>query len=245
MAFRLARPRHLIDINGIKELDYLEIQNGKLCIGARVRHAAFQRPVVEGPLGRLLAAIVRHIAHVPIRTRGTFCGSIAHADPAAEWCAVVAALDGEILAESKRDGLRVIAAKDFFKGIMTTALRDDELLSEVRLPILSNEAHVGFAEFSRRAGDYAVAMAVTSYRLRNGILSDMRIGVGGAEARPRRMMEAEHTLIGRPPSPGIFQAAAHAAAKAIDPLDDENVDAGYRRSVVSSLVYRALETSCP
>jgi carbon-monoxide dehydrogenase medium subunit len=118
-------------------------------------------------------------------------------------------------------------------------------LSEVRLPILPEETHVGFAEFSRRAGDYAVAMAVTSYRLRNGILSEMRIGVGGAEARPRRMTEAERILIGRPPSPGIFQAAAHAVAKAIDPLEDENVSAGYRRSVVPSLVCRALEMPCP
>lgn len=244
MAFRLARPRHLIDINGLKELDYLEIQNGKLCIGARVRHAAFEKPVVEGPLGRLLAAVVRHIAHVPIRTRGTFCGSIAHADPASEWCAVAAALDAEMVAESKRDGLRVIAAKDFFKGIMTTALRDDELLSEVRLPVLPNETHVGFAEFSRRAGDYAIAMAVASYRLRNGIMSDMRIGVGGAEGRPRRVTEAERTLIGRPPSPGIFQSAAHAAAQALDPLDDENVSADYRRGIARAMVYRALENPC-
>jgi carbon-monoxide dehydrogenase medium subunit len=245
MAFRLARPHHLIDINGIKELDYLEIQNGKLCIGARVRHAAFQKPVVEGPLGRLLSAVMRHIAHVPIRTRGTFCGSIAHSDPAAEWCAVVAALDGEVLAESKRSGLRVIPARDFFKGIMTTALRDDELLSEVRLPILPADAHVGFAEFSRRAGDFAVAMAVASYRLRNGIMSDMRIGVGGAEARPRRVNEAERLLLGRPPSPGIFQSAAHAAATSLDPLDDANIGADYRRDLVRTLVCRALENPCP
>ena len=245
MAFRLARPRHLIDINGIKELDYLEIQDGKLCIGARVRHAAFQKPVVDGPLGRLLTTVVRHIAHVPIRTRGTFCGSIAHADPAAEWCAVAIALEAEMVCESRRGGLRVVAARDFFKDIMTTALKDDELLSEVRLPLLPAEAQVGFAEFSRRAGDYGIAIAVTSYRLRNGIMSDMRIAVGGAEAKPRRLTEAERTLTGRPPSSGIFQSAAHAAAKAIEPLDDESISADYRRAVVRAMVCRALENPCP
>ena len=245
MAFRLARPRHLIDINGIRELDYLEIHNGKLCIGAGVRHAAFARPVAPGPLGRLLASVVRHIAHAPIRTRGTFCGSIAHADPASEWCAVAAALDAEMVAESKRSGLRVIAAKDFFQGIMTTALRDDELLSEVRLPILPADAHVGFAEFSRRAGDYAVAMAVASFRLKNGTMSDIRIAAGGAEAAPRRSTEAERTLLGRPPSNGIFQTAAHAAAKAVDPLDDPSLGDEYRRDIVRAMVFRALEQPCP
>lgn len=244
MAFRLARPRHLIDINGVKELDYLEVQNGKLCIGAGVRHAAFAKPVVEGPLGLLLSAVVHYIAHAPIRSRGTFCGSVAHADPAAEWCAVTVALDAEMVAESRRGGLRVIAARNFFQGIMTTALRDDELLSEVRLPIPLKDTAVGFAEFSRRAGDYAVAMAVTSYRLRNGVMSDMRIAIGGAEARPRRMTEAERTLIGRPPNNSAFQTAAFTAARAIEPLDDINVDPDYRRSVVRATICRALENPC-
>ena len=241
MAFRLARPKHLIDINGVKELDYLEFQDGKLLIGAGVRHATFQEPVDDGPLGRLLAAVVRHIAHHPIRARGTFCGSIAHADPASEWCAVAAALDAEMVAESKRGGLRVIPAKSFFKGVMTTALRDDELLSEVRLPILPQDTRVGFAEFSRRAGDYAVAMAVTSYRLNAGVMTEMRIALGGAEAAPRRMSEAERMLIGRPPNSGAFQAAAHAAIKAIDPLDDANTSADYRRGLARAMVCRALE----
>jgi carbon-monoxide dehydrogenase medium subunit len=245
MAFRLARPRHLIDINGVKELDYIEVQNGKLCIGAAVRHAAFAKPVVDGPLGRLLSMVVRHIAHGPIRSRGTFCGSIAHADPAAEWCSVAAALDAEMVAESRRGGLRVIPAREFFQGIMSTALQDDELLSEVRLPILSQGGRVGFAEFSRRAGDFAVAMAVASYRLRNGLVVEMRIGIGGAEAKPRRMTEAERSLIGRPPNTGMFQSAAHAAARAIDPLQDETIDREYRRDLVRAMVVRALESAEP
>src|SRR5499427_5174939 len=109
MAFRLARPAHLVDINGVEGLRRLAVDGGRLCIGACVRHAAFHRPVVEGPLGRLLSAVVQHIAHYPIRARGTFCGSIANADPASEWCAVAVCLGAEMVAKSAR-GTRVIAA---------------------------------------------------------------------------------------------------------------------------------------
>ncbi|MGZ3291848.1 MAG: FAD binding domain-containing protein, partial [Xanthobacteraceae bacterium] len=164
MAFRLARPGHLVDINGVAALRRLAVDGDRLSIGACVRHAAFHKPVVDGPLGRLLAAVVRHIAHYPIRTRGTFCGSVAHADPASEWCAVAAALDAEMVAKSA-GGTRTIPAQDFFRGIMTTALREDELLTEVRLPILPADTRFGFYEFNRRAGDFALAMALVTYRL--------------------------------------------------------------------------------
>ncbi|MEA2983023.1 MAG: aerobic carbon-monoxide dehydrogenase medium subunit [Alphaproteobacteria bacterium] len=245
MAFRLARPKHLVDINGVAALNRLVVENGKLCIGAAVRHAAFEKPVEDGPLGRLLASVVRHIAHHPIRTRGTFCGSIAHADPASEWCTVAVALDADMVAESKTSGMRVIPARSFFEGIMTTALHEEELLREVRLPILPKGTHVGFAEYSRRAGDYAVAMAVTTYRLKNGVMSDMHIAVGGAEATPRRIPEAERTLIGRSPNLGTFQSAAHEARKAVDPLDDPSISADYRRDIVRAMVSRALENATP
>jgi carbon-monoxide dehydrogenase medium subunit len=241
MAFRLARPKHLVDINGVQELNRLRVEGDKLCIGAGVRHAALETPVEDGPLGRLLALVVRHIAHAPIRTRGTFCGSIAHADPASEWCCVAAALDAEMVAESKAGGLRVIPAKSYFQGIMTTALRDDELLREVRLPILPKATYAGFSEFSRRAGDYAIASSVALYRLSNGTMSDVRVAVGGAEASPRRITEAEHKLAGQAPSPRAFQAAADAARQAVDPLDDSSMPSDYRRSVVRAMVVRALE----
>src|ERR1700719_922543 len=139
MAFRLARPAHLIDINRVAGLDGLSMRDGQLRIGARVRHAAFHRPVEDGPLGALLATVVRHIAHYPIRLRGTFCGSLAHADPAAEWCLVAATLDAELVAVSRR-GERILSAHDFFHGAMQTALQPDELLVEARLPLLPPDA---------------------------------------------------------------------------------------------------------
>ena len=240
MAFRLARPRHLIDINGVAGLDRLEVVEGKLCVGACVRHSAFERPITEGPLGKLMAEVVHHIAHHPIRNRGTFCGSIAHADPASEWCALAAALDAEMVAVSTR-GVRVIRAQDFFRGIMTTALQEDELLAEVRLPTLRSDVRFGFAEFSRRAGDFAVAMAVAIFRIQNGAIAESRIAIGGAEATPRRIEEAEYALKGRVPNTDAFMLAAELAAKLIDPLDDDNISAGYRRDLVRALLPRALE----
>ena len=240
MAFRLARPAHLVDINNIEALGRLALEDGKLSIGACVRHAAFHRPVVEGPLGRLLAAVVRHIAHYPIRTRGTFCGSVAHADPASEWCLVAATLDGEMVARSAR-GTRVIAAKDFFQGIMTTALAEDELLTEVRLPILAADTRFGFYEFSRRAGDFAIAMALVTFRLQNGVIAEPRIGVGGAEPCPRRIAQAEAALAGRAPDAEAFKAAAAAASAAVDAMEDATTSADYRRDLVGTVTRRALE----
>jgi carbon-monoxide dehydrogenase medium subunit len=240
MAFRLARPAHLVDINGVAELGRVTVDGGKLRIGACVRHATFYNPVCDGPLGKLLATVVRHVGHHPIRTRGTFCGSLAHADPASEWCLVAATLDAEIVAQNKR-GARTIAAGDYFDGIMTTVLEADELLTEVRLPLLPEDAHFGFCEFSRRAGDFALAMALVTYRVQNGVIAEPRVGVGGAEPSPRRIAEAEAALMGQRPGPDAFATAAEAAAAAIDPLVDHNTSADYRRDLVRAMTRRALD----
>ncbi len=240
MAFRLAKPSHLVDINGVAALNRLAVADGKLVIGACVRHAAFHKPACEGPLGKLLADVVRHIAHYPIRNRGTFCGSLAHADPASEWCLVLMALDGEVLAKSAR-GERVIAARDFFKGIMTTALRDDELLVEARLPILAAGTRCGFYEFSRRAGDFAMAAALGTYRVEGGKITEPLLAIGGAEVNPRRIAEAERALDGAAPGDEAFRAAAEAATAAIDAMEDMTTSAEFRRDLVLAVTRRALE----
>jgi carbon-monoxide dehydrogenase medium subunit len=240
MAFRLARPAHLVDINGVEALNRIAVADGKLVIGACVRHSAFHKPVCEGPLGKLLTDVVHHIAHYPIRNRGTFCGSLAHADPASEWCLVLAALDGEVVAKSVR-GARTIAARDFFKGIMTTALRDDELLVEARLPLLPAGTRCGFYEFSRRAGDFALAAAVGVYRLDSGKIAEPRLAIGGAEVNPRRIAQAERALAGAAPGDQAFRAAAQAAMETIDPMEDIINSAEFRRDLVLAVARRALE----
>jgi carbon-monoxide dehydrogenase medium subunit len=242
MAFRLAKPTHLVDINGVEGLDKIAIDGKVLSIGACVRHAAFHKPVVDNPLGKLLAYVARHVAHYPIRVRGTFCGSLAHADPASEWCLTAATLDATMVAKSTR-GERSIAAKDFFAGIMATALAEDELLAEVKLPLLARDAKFGFNEFNRRAGDFALSAALVTYRLQDKKIVGARVGVGGAEACPRRIAQAEGALNGQTPSDAAFRSAAEAAATAIDPLEDHQTDADYRRDLVRAVVRRALEHS--
>ncbi len=240
MAFRMARPAHVIDINTVAGLGRLAVADGVLTVGACVRHAAFHRPVVEGPTGALLSRVVRDIAHYPIRLRGTFCGSLAHADPASEWCLTVVTLGAEIVAASGR-GRRVIAADDFFEGLMATALAEDELLLEARLPLLAPDTRCGFYEFSRRAGDYALAMALVTFRLEDGVITEPQIGIGGAEARPRRIAAAEAVLAGRKSDGESFRAAAEAAADAVEPMEDIHADAEFRRDLVRAVTRRALE----
>ncbi len=240
MAFRMARPRHLLDINRVEGLDRIAEADGKLAIGARVRHAAFHQAVTANPLGRLLQTVVPHIAHYPIRARGTFCGSLALADPASEWCCVAATLDAELIVHSIR-GQRAIKVDAFFQGFMSTALEPDELLTEVRLPLLAANTRFGFQEFSRRHGDYAISMALAILRVVDGRIAWCRLGIGGAEDRPRRIAEAETVLLNRPPDVETFQAAADAAAAAIDPLEDSTTSADYRRELVQTLTFRALQ----
>ena len=240
MAFRLAKPGHLIDINAIAALEQIGTSDGALSIGACVRHAAFHRPVVAGPLGQLLSAVVHHIAHYPIRQRGTFCGSLAHADPSSEWCLVAATLGAQMIALST-GGARTIAAGDYFTGIMTTALAEDELLAQVRIPLLAPDTRFGFREFSRRAGDYAIAMALVTFRINGGTIVEPRIGIGGAEANPRRIPQAEAALDGKPADAAAFNAAAEIAADAVEPMEDVQADATYRRDLVRAMTRRALE----
>jgi carbon-monoxide dehydrogenase medium subunit len=240
MALRLALPRHLVDINGVSGLERLALEGGELSIGACVRHAAFHEPVAPGPLGALLSRVAGHIAHYPIRVRGTFCGSLAHADPASEWCLVAATVGASIVLKSAR-GTRTVSAAGFFRGAMATALAADELLRETRLPLLPSDTRFGFCEFSRRAGDFAIAMTLATYRLRDGVMTEPRIGIGGVESRPRRVAAAEAVLEGQRPGVDVFRAAAHIAADAVEALDDARYPAVYRRDLARALTRRALE----
>jgi aerobic carbon-monoxide dehydrogenase medium subunit len=236
MNFRLARPTALVDINRIAALDYVREADGALCIGALARHRRFEASFAPGALGAFLPRVAHHIAHVPIRTRGTFCGSIAHADPASEWCLVAATLDAEIVATSHR-GKRSLRPEDYFVTALTTTLELDELVTEIRLPLLDDRWRSGFAEFSRRAGDYALAMCAAFLRIDDGNITEARIGIGGAADRPSRIAAAEEILDG---GEDARRAAGDAAAAAIDPLEDVQASAAYRRDLVRAMIGRAV-----
>jgi carbon-monoxide dehydrogenase medium subunit len=236
MNFRLARPAQLFDINDIRELDYLRAEGATLRIGALTRHAAFHKPVAPGPTGALLSQVVRHIAHYPIRPRGTFCGSIAHADPASEWCLVARTLEADIVVRSTR-GERVIPVAQYFEGTFATALASAEVITEVRLPLLDANWRTGFYEYSRRAGDFALAMTAVALKLERGKLREARIGIGGVEDRPFRCVAAEKVLV----DGGSAVDAAQAVSAMVRPLEDLHADAGYRKDLVKTTTLRALE----
>ncbi len=240
MAFRVARPQHLVDINEIESLDMLRVEGGVLRIGARVRHARFVPGAIPGATGELFAKVMPNIANYSVRSRGTFCGSLAHADPASEWCALAALFDAQIIARSVR-GERAIPASAFFDGAMSTTLSPDEIVIEARLPLLAEGAHTGFYEFSRRKGDFAIAMAAVAFGVENGRIVSPRLSVGGAEAFPRRIEQAERALEGASPDATAFTLAAEAAAQNVDPMEDAVTDAAYRRDIVRAATRRALE----
>ena len=240
MAFRLATPDHLIDINGVKELDFLEVGPSELRIGALVRHKNLERIAGAGATGDLLGLVLPWIAHFPIRSRGTFCGSIAHADPASEWCLVSVALDARMVLVGA-EGVRAVAACDFFEGPMSTNAKPSELLREVRLPLLPNGTRMGFQEFSRRRGDFALSMALATYRVEDGLIRDPRIAIGGAEDRPRRFASAEALLVGQAPSAVLFAAASQRVAEELQPMEGPGTTAEYRRELTRTLTLRALE----
>lgn len=237
---RRTRPARLVDINRVAELDLLRIEEDRLRVGALVRHATFEHAVEPGPLGRLLAEVSRTIAHPPIRTRGTMVGSLAYAHPAAEWCTVAAALDAELHLAGTR-GQRVVAASEFFRGPFRTACSPDEIVTEVRFPLLDPDTGVGSARQNRTAASFPMVAAVTALTVRDGVIDQARIGVTNAADRPLRPAAAERSMIGEPPSARLFAFAGQMAADEADPKPEPYCGIEYRRHAVAVLVRRALE----
>jgi aerobic carbon-monoxide dehydrogenase medium subunit len=240
MNFRTRRPRRLVDINRVAGFDRLDHDDETLRVGPLVRHRAFESDAVPGPLGVLLRRVVHHIAHPPIRARGTMLGSLAYAHPAAEWPAVAAAMDADFELAGPR-GRRVLRAAEFFTGPFTTARRADELLAEVRLPLLPPECAVGFAEHRRTHASFAQLAALAAVTVTNGRVVSASIGLVNAADRPVRARAAEAALIGRPLDDDAIAAAARAAADDdADPRPAPYSDVAYQRHAVAVLTGRAL-----
>jgi carbon-monoxide dehydrogenase medium subunit len=240
MNFRLARPARLVDINRLPGLEGFSVDGDRLRVAARTRHLDVQRNDLPGPLGGLLREAAGHVGHLPIRTRGTFGGSVAHCDAASEWCQVAALLDAEMIATSQARGERTIAATDFFRSIFTTALEPDEVLVAVTLPVLDDTWVCGISEFARRAGDFGIVIATAAARVRDGVVAEARISLGGVHEVPFRSRAAESALVGQPLTADVVAAAAEAAAQEVDPPSDTHGDAAYRRDLVRALLPRAL-----
>ncbi|MEO5665890.1 MAG: xanthine dehydrogenase family protein subunit M [Nocardioides sp.] len=245
MNFRLARPERLVDINSIPDLAGTTTRDGRLHVGARTRHLTLQNTDLPGPLGHLLRRAAVNVGHLPIRTRGTFGGSIAHCDAASEWCLVATLLDAEMTVRSAARGERTIAAADFFQSIFTTAMESDEILTSISLPSLDDGYVTGISEFARRAGDFAIVAATAAVQVKDGVVTDARVSLGGVSEVPFRSTAAESAMLGQQWSPELVATAAEEAAAEVDPPSDTHGDADYRRDLVRALVPRALATTSP
>lgn len=238
---RLVRPAVLVDLNGLRELERIApTPEGGLLIGALARHADVAASPVVRARAPLLAEAARHIGHAAIRNRGTLGGSVAHADPAAELPAALVALEGEITATGPR-GARTVPAARFFRGLLSTALEADEILTEIRVP--AQGPSWGFAELARRPGDFALAGVAAVLRTAPGA-SDrceaIRLVGFGIGDRPSRLAGAEEMLAGVVLDVKTAARAAAAAGPGCAPPGDVHASAEYRRHLATVLTEDAL-----
>ena len=237
--FRLARPAALVDLNRIRALSYIREEGSVMRFGAMTRQRAIEfSPVVARRLP-LLREATRWVGHLPIRSRGTIGGSIAHADPSAEYPAVLTALEGQVVARGPK-GERTLAPADLFETYLTTTLAPDEILTEVRLPTMPEGAGWAFEEFARRHGDFAI-VGVAAMVVREGErCRTARLATAGSGPVPRRLRACEEILERDGLSDAAIEAAARHASELVEPDGDIHATADYRRHLAGVLTSRAL-----
>jgi aerobic carbon-monoxide dehydrogenase medium subunit len=236
---RVVSPGAIIDVNRLTMLDYRRSTPHGLAIGALTRQATLEDDLTLASFQPLVAAAVPFIAHRAIRNRGTVGGTLAHADPAAEWSGLAMALDATLVLR-RRGGDRTVAARDFFRGLLATAIQPDEMLVEIRLPNWPDGAGWSFQEFNRRHGDFAIAGIACVICLSGGAGRDLRLATFGVGSTTVRLRAAEEFLQNECLSRRAIEEAARRAANEVEPLADRLSSAEYRRHLVQILVERAL-----
>ncbi|MBB3663964.1 MULTISPECIES: FAD binding domain-containing protein [Prauserella salsuginis group] len=239
MNFRLARPEHLIDIGRLGELSFVDVGPESLRVGSLSTH----RAVETADLGagfEVVRDTMRWIGHLPIRTKGTVGGSLAHADATAEWCLLAVLLDADIVVAGAGGRRRTIAASEAFLGFYTTVLEEDELIVEVAFG--RPAPHAAVTEFAERKGDFALVSAAVDLDVSSGTVSGGRVALGGVGPAVVRVPEAERVLhAGGRAGTDLFETCAQAAAQAVEPPGDDDAGTGYRKALVRNLVVRACE----
>ncbi|MDT3678760.1 MAG: xanthine dehydrogenase family protein subunit M [Burkholderiaceae bacterium] len=237
---RLQSPQLLVDIGAIDELRGIAFDNGVVRIGALTRHRDVEDSELVGRHAPLIHEAIRHVAHPAIRNRGTFGGSLAHGDPAAELPACVVALDARIIVASASDGRRMIAARDFYRGLFDTALQPNELIVQVEIDAIGNGWHSGFGELARRRGDFALVGLAAHVRIDGEAFADGRLvffGVGGAPT-PARNAWAE--IKGRRVDASVVASAQQALSRDLDPPGDTAASSATRMHLARVLLGRVV-----
>ena len=238
MNFRLARPTALVDVNPIRGLDYIRRTGDELAVGALTRHRSMELCMDPGVLDgfSVLPRAARWIGHYPIRSRGTVGGSIAHADPTAEWCLLARLYDADVVLLGP-DGRRREPSAGWFTGFLSTTAASNEMVVEIRFT--RPRAYGALTEYARRRGDFAVAAVAVAFDILEGRCRNVSIALGGVASTTLRATEAEGLAEGATATDQTWREVARAAAAGIDPPADLNGDAHYRRRLVQTLTERA------
>ena len=239
LAFRLAAPRFLVDIGSIAELKGIATDAGGIRLGALTRWRDIERNEQLQRAHPLLVEAITHVAHYQIRNRGTVGGSLAQADPAAEMPGIAVTCEAEIVVMG-RDEQRTISARDFFVGALTTTLRPDEIIVEVRLPPWRPGRRWAFTEFARRRGDFALAGIALFYDIEDGRAVNVHAGAIGVADTPVRLPAVETALNGQSVTESVIRSAGAAASASVNPADDIHAPGDYRRALLGVLTERAL-----
>jgi carbon-monoxide dehydrogenase medium subunit len=238
LRLRLAAPEVIVDLGRIEELRGIRDDGDALVIGAMTPHSVVQTDPSIAEHTKLISLAAAAIADPQVRHRGTFGGSLAHADPAADLPAVVVALDAEMVIQGP-SGRRTVGAADFFEGVFTTALGEDELLVEIRVPKYTGwGAH--YEKFSRVAQQWPIVAVAAAVRLDGGTIAEARVGLSNMGSVPVRASAVEQALVGQPATAEAVRSAAARAAEGTSPPTDLNGDAEYRRHLASVLTRRAV-----
>jgi len=240
MNTRVARPGHLVDINALHELQFIRETPGMVEIGALARHCEIEHSPLLHRLCPILPAVAATIGHLAIRERGTIGGSVAHADPAAQWPLLALLLDARIdLAASS--GRRSVAAREFFLGVFTTAAEPGELVTAIALPQLGAREGWGYRAFTRRHGDYAIVAVAATLKLDTvGAIERLRLAVGGIGGVPLLLDSITSEWSGRTLDADASPEIGRRAAASIEPGDDVQASAAFRRELIEVLTTDAL-----
>jgi carbon-monoxide dehydrogenase medium subunit/2-furoyl-CoA dehydrogenase FAD binding subunit len=239
--FRVARPKFLVDINGIRELEYIREERGELVIGALTREWAVEKSPLVREKCPILPKAISYIGHLPIRTRGTIGGSLVHADPSAELPIMACALDAKMKIVGPA-GERVLRAEEFFMTYLTSAMEAAEILVEVRIPVFAAQTGWSFMELSRRHGDFAIVAVASMLTMgEKGVCQKAKIALGGVAPTPIRARAAEDLLTGKPITEDLMAEAGIKAAEATDPESDYHASAEYRKDMARVYTVRSLK----
>ena len=237
MKLRLAQPKHLIDIGKVSGLSGVKEEGGTLVIGAMTTHYAIESSALLKSKCPLLPEVAGHIGDPMVRNMGTIGGSLAHADPAADWPAAAIALNADLVAEGPK-GKRTIKADDFFKGLLTTALADDEILTEIRVP-----AAAAYVKFPHPASRFAVVGVAAVLTMDGGKVSKASIGITGAGSKAVRAKGVEAAITGKAADAASIQAAAEKGADGVDVQPDLQGSEEYKQHLLKVFSKRAIEAA--